>query len=152
MPRSRVSQAKAAAGVALLEVLVSVLIFSFGVLALVGLQTALAKEAKEAEFRTDASLLIDNLIGRMYASQRTPDALSTQFATGQPGYLDWLAAAQAALPQLEAQGTTVTVTPVNGGPGSAPSSRIEITLAWRHRAAPQGATLHQLTSVAQIGG
>lgn len=50
----------------LLEVLVSVLIFSFGVLALVGLQGSMTRAQTEAELRAEASFLANEALGLMW--------------------------------------------------------------------------------------
>ncbi|MGA7749294.1 MAG: type IV pilus modification protein PilV [Gallionella sp.] len=60
-------QRSAQRGVALLEALVSVLLFSMGVLALVGLQSAMIKNTSDADFRAEASYLAQQWIGRMWA-------------------------------------------------------------------------------------
>ncbi len=54
-------------GVALLEVLVAILLFALGVLALVGLQGALTRAQTDSKIRTDASALAGEVIGRMWA-------------------------------------------------------------------------------------
>lgn len=59
-PRTR------SAGFALLEVLVSLLIFMFAVLGLVGLQGNLTQAQGSAKMRTDAAYLASELLGRMW--------------------------------------------------------------------------------------
>ncbi len=54
-------------GVALLEVLVAILLFALGVLALVGLQGALTRAQTDAKIRTDAAALAGEVIGQMWA-------------------------------------------------------------------------------------
>jgi type IV pilus assembly protein PilV len=53
----------------LLEVLVALLIFAFGVLGIVGLQASLTKAQTGSKFRADAALLAQELIGNMWADQ-----------------------------------------------------------------------------------
>lgn len=56
-------------GALLVEGLVAILVFSIGVLALVGLQAATIRQSSEAIFRTSASVLANQLLGQMWASQ-----------------------------------------------------------------------------------
>lgn len=52
----------------LIEALVAVFVFSIGVLALIGLQAVAVREVAEAKFRTDASLIADQVGGQIAAS------------------------------------------------------------------------------------
>jgi type IV pilus assembly protein PilV len=54
-------------GVVLLEALVAILLFSLGVLALVGLQGAMIKNTSDSKFRAEASYIAQQWIGRMWA-------------------------------------------------------------------------------------
>jgi type IV pilus assembly protein PilV len=54
-------------GVALLEALVAILLFSMGVLALVGLQAAMIKNTTDSKFRAEASYIAQQWIGRMWS-------------------------------------------------------------------------------------
>ena len=60
-------------GVVLLEALIAVLIFSLGVLGIVGLQATMIKSASDAKYRSEASYLAQQRIGEMWA---TPDNLA----------------------------------------------------------------------------
>lgn len=53
-------------GSVLIEALVAVLIFSMGILALVGLQGAMIKNSSDAKFRSDASFIAQERLGRMW--------------------------------------------------------------------------------------
>lgn len=52
----------------LIEALISILIFSIGVLALIGLQAVALRELSESDFRSGASHLADRVIGDLTAS------------------------------------------------------------------------------------
>lgn len=65
---------KAQQGVVLIESLVSILIFSLAVLAVIGLQAAMVKNTSDAKFRADASYIAQQRIGVMWAD---PANLST---------------------------------------------------------------------------
>lgn len=53
-------------GVVLIEAMTAILIFSMGVLAVVGLQAAMIKNTADSEFRTDASYIAQQRIGQMW--------------------------------------------------------------------------------------
>jgi type IV pilus assembly protein PilV len=54
-------------GVVLLEALIAILIFSMGILALVGLQANMLQNTSSAKYRADASYLAQQKIGQMWA-------------------------------------------------------------------------------------
>ena len=56
-------------GMLLLEGLIAILIFSFGILAIVGLQSSTLKFASDAKHRVDASFLANQTIGLMWAKR-----------------------------------------------------------------------------------
>ena len=67
MPQKRVAFKKAQEGVALLEALIAILIFSFGVLGIVGLQGAMVKGTTQAKSRTDASFIAQRRVAMIWA-------------------------------------------------------------------------------------
>jgi type IV pilus assembly protein PilV len=86
-------------GFMLLEALVGILIFSFGVLGLVGLQASMTKAQTSAKSRADASYLASEIVGSMWldtpnlasyatascASHARCEALSNKVAAVLPG-------------------------------------------------------------------
>lgn len=54
-------------GVVLLEALIAILLFSMGVLAVVGLQAAMIKNTADSRYRSEASYIAQQWIGRMWA-------------------------------------------------------------------------------------
>jgi type IV pilus assembly protein PilV len=74
---------KAARGIALIEALVGILIFTTGVLGVVGLQAAMTREQGSAKTRADAAVLASELIGLMWAdSSNDLKANLANYATG----------------------------------------------------------------------
>ncbi|HEY0841247.1 prepilin-type cleavage/methylation domain-containing protein [Methylotenera sp.] len=61
------SSAKAQQGAMLLEALIAIVIFSMGILALVGLQGAMLSNTSNAKYRADASYIAQQRIGQMWA-------------------------------------------------------------------------------------
>jgi type IV pilus assembly protein PilV len=70
MKNKHVSKARPArqSGSMLLEALIAILVFSLGILTVIGIQAASIKLAADAQLRTKAALLANQLIGEMWAS------------------------------------------------------------------------------------
>ncbi|MBI3901543.1 MAG: pilus assembly protein PilV [Nitrosomonadales bacterium] len=142
-------------GSMLLEALIAILVFSMGILAIVGLQATSVKLSTDAKFRSEASLLANQYIGAMWASDRTPATLLANFqgglGTDSAQYLAWRAAvenAQTGLPGTVANPPTVavvTIPPVS--PAISFSSQVTITIFWQ---APGETTVHNFVAVARI--
>ena len=99
-------------GFTLIEVLVSLLIFSFGVLGLVGMQAKAIQFGVQSEDRMRASLLADEMVASMWANQSTAPGTATLTA--------WQQRVASALPS----GT--------GAVGAADSSGVvTVTITWR---------------------
>lgn len=60
---------KTQSGVALLEALVGILIFSIGILALMGLQAQSIRNTVEAKYRNEAAYLANQIIGQMWVDR-----------------------------------------------------------------------------------
>ena len=75
-------------GAFLLEALVALLIFSFGLMAMAGLQTRAARHFNEAQYRANAAELVQATIALMRASD--PATLAARFDPA-AGTADWLA-------------------------------------------------------------
>lgn len=56
-------------GVVMIEAMIAILLFSIGVLALVGLQAAMVKNTTDSKFRADASYIAQQRIGAMWVDQ-----------------------------------------------------------------------------------
>lgn len=56
-------------GVALVEALVGILIFAFGIIGLVGLQVAMTRAQGSAKYRADAAYLSSQVLGTMWADR-----------------------------------------------------------------------------------
>ena len=66
-------------GVMLLEAMIAILVFSLGVLGIVGMQASAIAASRDAKYRTDAGLLANEIIGAMWSSNRDGDKLREQF-------------------------------------------------------------------------
>lgn len=129
-------------GFSLIEVLIALLIFSFGVLALVGLQFTSIRQSSDAKYRSDAALLANRLIGEMWVSDRVAANMQTSFNTGGAGYNAWATQVQAALP----------VTPSASAPQVAVGAdgSVSITIFWKAPSEAPADPMHRYTTVARI--
>ncbi len=66
-------------GVMLLEAMIAILIFSLGVLGVVGMQAMAIGASRDAKYRSEAALYANELIGQMWASKRNGAELKTAF-------------------------------------------------------------------------
>ncbi len=119
-------------GVMLLESLIAILIFSVGILGIVGMQASTIKASRDAKFRADAGLLANELIGQMWVGNRDGATLQGNFQTGGAIYAPWAARVAAALPGAGATAfpPLVTVTPGVVGPPQT-SSTVTVAVRWQ---------------------
>ncbi len=113
----------------LLEALVAILIFSMGILAIVGLQASSVRLAGDAKYRADANLLANRLIGSMWLANSSPSFVA-DFSTGGAGYLAWISSVAATLPVTGASAPDVTIAQSGIGAGSVVSSTVTINIYW----------------------
>ena len=137
-------------GMMLLEGLIAILIFSLGIIALVGMQAMAVKQVSDAKYRTDASLLANQLIGKMWVGDRTAATLKTNFDTGgaAAGLVDWLEMVKSTLPGItdDDNQPTVNVTSIGG----AGDGTVTITLYWLAPSDAETQAPHKYTTIAQI--
>ena len=124
-------------GFSLVEVLVAVVVFAFGVLALVRLQATAVKMSTDARQRAEATFLVDQLLARMLISDRTtassfqhkPGGTTTCAPTGTAStnamVVDWLAQVIATFPRAIAGEQQVVVS----GPSS---DLVTVRLCWKN--------------------
>lgn len=147
------------AGFMMLEVLVALLVFALGVLGLVGLQATAVKQSGEAKYRSDAALLANELIGNVWAGNRTFAALQANVASANAGpqYAAWLARVSATLPGVAANPPTVVLQQipplpavVAGGPVLTPSVRMTVTVRWKAPGEDLGGQAHNVVMVTEL--
>jgi type IV pilus assembly protein PilV len=142
-------------GVVLIEAMIAILVFSIGVLGIVGLQSVMISGAAEAKYRSEASFFANRLLGEMATADRASAADLGPFATGGARYTTWyndiknanISAGLLGLPGATANPPSVTVA---AGPNNA-SGRpvrydITVTVPWK---AP-GQSLHKHVVTASI--
>ena len=79
----------AARGIALLEVLVALLIFTIGVLGLAGLQATMTRAQTLAQMRADAGHLANEAIGRMWSDVTNVGLYDAGNCAAQARCLEW---------------------------------------------------------------
>lgn len=123
-------------GSVLIEVLVAFLIFSFGVLGLVGLQGAMVRNQTDAKIRTDAAFLANEFVGLVQSDQgNLASYVTTPSSTcSLAKCADWVRKVKSSLPDGNA--TTVYTPGTNGGDYA-------ITLTWT---TPDGSRRQYLAS------
>jgi type IV pilus assembly protein PilV len=94
----RAARARAARGSMLLEALVALLIFAFGVLGVVGLQAAMTKAQTQSKFRADAAQLAQQVVGMMWADLPNLNSYTTASCTGYAPCSSWATHVASALP------------------------------------------------------
>jgi type IV pilus assembly protein PilV len=118
-------------GVVLLEALIAILLFSMGVLALVGLQGAMIKNTSDAKFRADASFIAQQWIGMIWSNPDNAAAYVIPDSTN----------AQYNISSLLPSGTRTVTEPAPG--------QFVVTITWQQPGQP---TTHKYTTTAFIAG
>ena len=112
-------------GVVIIEALIAILIFSFALLGLVGLQAVMIKNTGESEFRAVASYVAQQQVGKMWADP-----------SGAPALVNTSIDVSSRLPN-----GSLTIT-------SPATNQYAITVTWQK----PGEDLHNFTTVASING
>lgn len=137
------------AGAVLLETLIAVLIFSFGILGIVALQAQSIRHVNDAQYRGEAIFLANSLISQMWASDTS--TLATEFdssgtGAGYTAFKNLVQRVPEGLPGATITGNEPVVT-VAAGP-SAGSSNVVVTVFWQ---LPGETTRHNYQATAVVG-
>jgi type IV pilus assembly protein PilV len=116
-------------GIVILEALIALLIFSMGILALVGLQAAMIKNTSDNKYRADASFLAQERIGRMWANPNNLGSLACTDST----------APCADVSNILPNGTRTVIVAAKG--------LVTVNIAWRL----PGGDAHTFTTATYIG-
>lgn len=131
-----------------LEALIAILLFAIGILAIVGLQAASIGNTASSKYRTDASLLANQVIAQMWVADKTNATLSANFcgpvvsgvcATVGGNYVAWANSVAQALPG--ASGANAPSISINA------SNTAVVTVYWQ---APKENAPHNYSTVATI--
>lgn len=105
----------------LIEVLVSILIFSIGVLALVGLQARMTAAQSDAKYRADASYLANEVVGMMWSDLAHVTNYNGTACTSHTRCSDWQTKVSNTLPN--GSGSVIV---------NAATQEVTVTVTWRH--------------------
>jgi type IV pilus assembly protein PilV len=121
-------------GFTLIEVLVSVLIFAFGVLGLVGVQATAIKMSTDAQQRAEATFLADQLLARMLISDAgtaatfahkpggTTKCAPTGTASTNTVVMGWLAEVTSTFPRASSEEQQIIVS----------GDQVTVKLCWKN--------------------
>lgn len=140
--------ARRQAGGFLLEALVGILIFAFGILGLVGLQAQALRNTNDLQYRGEAIQIANAAMGRMWTMDRTKlEAFYEGDAgTGGDGYAALVEAASR-LPGVAGVDALAPTVVVEDGP-SASSNLVTVTIRWQ---LPGETTPHQYVGAVMVG-
>jgi type IV pilus assembly protein PilV len=136
-------------GVMLIEALIAILIFSIGILAIVGMQGVAIKTVTQSKYRSEAAFLANEVLSQLWAD--TTNLASYDFPQGAavPTRLTaWKARVDARLPGTTDpnMAPTVTITSAN-----AQGATVQIVIWWRlPEEKTQGVDPHSYTVLASV--
>jgi type IV pilus assembly protein PilV len=123
---------KSQQGVMLIEALVAILLFTLGIIAVMGLQANSIVQVSQAKYRTDASYLANQIIGQMWVDQGN---IASYLSTGGNA-------------QRTSWDTVVSKTlPTGTGTIARAGSLVTVTVQWK---APDDLVTHSYVAVANI--
>ena len=139
------------AGVMLLEALVAILIFSVGILAIVGMQANAVQDLGESKYRTEAAFLTNRALAQMWGAIGTdPNNVNAKLAkyayagsgSAPAPIADWVDSVEAALPGAKDFPPIISV---------AADNTVTVTVRWRAaREAGANAAAHSYQAIAYL--
>lgn len=120
-------------GIALIEALIGILIFAFGVIGLVGLQVAMTRAQGNAKYRADAVYLSSQVVGTMWSDRTNLNQYDSASCASYARCKDWTDKVAATLPAGSAQ---ISATPATGA--------VAVTVTWSTTA--EGTHSHVVTT------
>jgi type IV pilus assembly protein PilV len=141
---------RAQQGAFLLEALIGILIFSLGILGIVGLQAQAIRFTNDSEYRAEAVYLANSLISEMWSDKR--DTLKANYeGPGGPKYLLFKADVLSRLPSVPVVDPVVKVDVIDGTLPlrvTTTSSVVQVQIFWQ---LPGETTPHNYTTTAVVG-
>jgi type IV pilus assembly protein PilV len=133
----------------LLEALIGVLIFAFGVLGIVGLQSLAMRVTNESQYRAEAAYLANTYLAQMWGDDYT--TLATVYGSGGTAYTAFATKVKNALGAVWVEDPDVAFDAAKAP--SAQSSFVTITIPYRMPGEPDGKTdpVHQYVTSGVVG-
>lgn len=135
---------KPQSGVVLIEALIGILIFSIGILALIGMQATAIRNTADARYRSEASFLATEVIGRMWVDIADLAKFDKDYASAFTPRDDWATKVLKTLPGVDIAGATRPTIEVDGATGE-----VTVTVLWQQ---PGETTTRRLQMVNRIKG
>jgi type IV pilus assembly protein PilV len=123
---------KQEAGVMLIEALIGILIFSIGILALIGMQGVAMKNTNDARFRSEASFLATQIVGTMWADVANLGRYDKDFAGTFANRDNWVTLVESRMPGVSIA-TTTRLPTIEVGPDvglGLATNEVRITIHW----------------------
>ena len=139
-----ISQRSKQSGVMLLEALIAILIFSLGILAIVGMQATAVQDMGEAKYRSDAAFLGNQILAEMWGNSANLASYAYAGSGAAPPQIsNWVTAVQARLPGATTFPPIIAVV--------AATNQVTVTVRWQaSRDKSISAPPHQYRAVAYI--
>lgn len=148
--------ARGEGGSAILEGLIAILLFSIGIIAIMGLQSVSINAVRDAKYRSDASYVAAQIVGLMWADRGANSVNLPCYSIPTSGSCASSASTAARVAWLD---SFTTSGGVNYLPGAAPgrqeitvdaaTSSVTVTIRWQ---SPQDVSERQFVTVARIRG
>jgi type IV pilus assembly protein PilV len=122
----------------LIEALIGLLIFSIGILALLGMQATAMRATIDAKYRSEASFLANEIIGAMWVDRGNLNGYATANCASTPTCNSWKTRVESILPQ--ATGANAPTIAVAG-------QEVTVTVRWQR---PGESTVSNHVAVATI--
>jgi type IV pilus assembly protein PilV len=150
------SSTRSEGGSAILEGLIAILLFSVGIIAIMGLQSVSINAVRDAKYRSDASYVAAQIIGLMWADRGANSVNLPCYSLPNTGTCPSTSSSAARVTWLD---SFTTSGGVNFLPGAAPArqeitvdaatSTVTVTIRWQ---SPQDVAERQFVTVARIRG
>lgn len=108
-------------GVMLIEALIGILIFSLGILALLGMQATAMRATMDAKYRSEAGFLANEIIGVMWVDRANLNSYASASCAGYTACNTWLTRVATLLPQTVANAPTIAVS----------GQEVTVTVRWQ---------------------
>jgi type IV pilus assembly protein PilV len=126
----------------LLEALIAILIFSVGILSIVGMQSVAVKNVVEGKTRSDAGFLADQIIAKMWTDTPNIDKYAYPGTGTEDAKLtDWMNRVKSTLPGVDPTGVPTGVTAAlpeisvtditTNAAGVKTGGKVKITMKWQ---------------------
>jgi len=136
-------------GVMLIEALIAILIFSIGILAIVGMQGVAIKSVTQSKYRSEAAFLVNEMLSQMWNDTGNLASYAYPGAGAVPARVtDWKARVDARLPGTADpnMAPTISITGAN-----AQGATVQIVVWWRlPEEKAQGVDPHSYTVLASV--